>query len=474
MAKHTRAFDWATTPLGPQDAWPQSLRTALDMMLGSAHAMCLAWGPDRTLLYNDGYAPVLGARHPDALGRPLAEVWPELWHDIEPLVARTFRGDSVSFRAMPLTMTRNGYEEETWWDFAYSPVHDEAGAVAGLFNVTLDVTDRVRAEQTRDRALAKLAESERFLSSVLAASTDCIKVVELDGTVSFMSEGGMRTMEVDDFASVRGCPWPDFLKGEGAGRARDALEAARQGRSSHFEAHADTLKGTAKYWSVSVSPITDEAGEVVRVLSVSRDHTALHRAREQQHLLNGELAHRMKNTMSVVQAIASQTLRDANQDVVEAFTHRLAALASAHDVLLRQDWAAAALREVARSIVRTFGGDDRFMLDGPDVQLGPRATLALSLMLHELSTNAAKYGALSLPDGRVTIRWEVAGSGQDQRLVLRWQERGGPPAVQPTRRGFGSRIIRMGLIGSGGVDLAYETEGLTVVASAPLHQILDA
>ena len=174
MKDLVRHHDWVSTPLGAREAWPQSLRTTVDIMLGSGHAMCVIWGPDRILLYNDAYAPILGKRHPAALGLPTARVWPELWGDIEPLVDRTFAGESCVFRDQSLLMTRHGYEEETWWDFAYSPVHDEQGRVAGLFNVTSDSTDRVLALRRHDAVAAEAREREAFMASVLAASTDCI------------------------------------------------------------------------------------------------------------------------------------------------------------------------------------------------------------------------------------------------------------------------------------------------------------
>lgn len=757
------AQDWQVSPLGARDTWPVALSITVDTMLASLHPMCVIWGPERILLYNDGYAPILGGRHPDALGRPTAEVWPELWGDIAPLIDRVFAGESVAFRDQPLTMTRHGYPELTWYDFAYSPVRGDAGEVAGLLNVTsestvrvraqqerdraeadlsstdakwrelfetleegfvlgevvrdqagritdwrynevnnawsdlvgierasvvgrtvrevipgiedewvlefarvvetgepirftrqvgnldrwydgvcqpaggdrftvlfLEVTDRVRADQRRD-ALAELGraltaindpddvvraataiigrtlgvgrvgygavgedgetftvpndwtaqgypslsgtyrmddyggyaedlrqgrtvvisdirldprtsgntdplesvavrslvnrpivekgrtvailyvnddapwdwtpeelqfiadagnrtwtaierrraekearETASFLRSVLAASTDCIKVVELDGRLSFMSEGGMKVMEISDFNLVRGCPWPDLLQEGGSTTAKEAIEAAKRGETTHFEAPANTYLGTPKHWSISVSPIPGPDGEVARILSVSRDHTELQKARAQQELLNGELAHRIKNTMSVVQAIAHQTLNKVeDQEAVAALGQRLGALASANDVLTRDNWSSASLGDVARSALATFG-EDRFAFSGPDVTIGPRATLALTLMLHELATNAAKYGALSSPSGTVSVTWEIRRHDDKDALDLTWVERGGPPAVEPTRRGFGSRIIRMGLSGSGGVELRYETEGLTMRATAPLYQIQEA
>ncbi len=135
-----RLHNWSATALGDRDGWSSVLRTTVDMMLASLHPMCVLWGPQRIVLYNDGYAEILGARHPRALGLPTEDVWPELWADIAPLIDRTFRGESLAFHDQPFTMTRNDFEEQVWYDFAYSPLRDEHGEVMGLLNVTSDCT----------------------------------------------------------------------------------------------------------------------------------------------------------------------------------------------------------------------------------------------------------------------------------------------------------------------------------------------
>lgn len=235
------------------------------------------------------------------------------------------------------------------------------------------------------------------------------------------------------------------------------------------------------FFTHSHSPIWDEDGRVAGIFLVVTETTSEVVARRdrdaanaQQLLLNEELAHRIKNTLSVVQALAQQTLNKVeDQEAVRSFGKRLTALAAAHDVLTRDQWSSAGLGDVAKVALATFG-EDRFLLSGPEVIIGPRATLSLSLMLHELATNAAKYGALTAPDGKVAVSWTVTGDQEKDMLRLCWSERGGPPAMEPTRKGFGSRLIRMGLTGSGGVTLSYGPEGLTVEATAPLYQVQEA
>lgn len=210
---------------------------------------------------------------------------------------------------------------------------------------------------------------------------------------------------------------------------------------------------------------------------VDRVQTAVARVRaeEDQRLLNEEISHRLKNSFAMVLSIAGQTLRGVpDRAPVEAFEQRIHALSSAHDVLLRKSWAAAPAKDVVRAVLSGAGHGDRIDVSGPEIDIGPRATLSLSLLLHELATNAAKYGALSVPEGRVAVAWRLDGEGEDREVVFDWTERGGPPVVPPApggRKGFGSRLIGIGLAGSGGVDLRYPPSGFQATMHAPLAHL---
>ena len=146
MGAAMRAFDWSRHPLGPPNAWPQPLKTAVGIMLSSKFPMFLAWGEQLTILYNDPYMDVLGGKHP-SLGRRLDDVWAEIWTDIGPLAARALAGEATYWENLPLTMARKGFEEHTWFTFSYSPLRDEDGAVAGLFCACVETTDTVLAQQ---------------------------------------------------------------------------------------------------------------------------------------------------------------------------------------------------------------------------------------------------------------------------------------------------------------------------------------
>ncbi|WP_245506624.1 HWE histidine kinase domain-containing protein [Rhizobium sp. PP-F2F-G48] len=201
---------------------------------------------------------------------------------------------------------------------------------------------------------------------------------------------------------------------------------------------------------------------------------AMERAEEERKILNAELSHRMKNTLSMVLAIAAQTLKDVSErDAVDAFTGRLHALSKAHDVLLRENWSSAEIAEVMLSVLTLHADGTRYDLNGPKVTLGPKAGLSLSLLLHELATNAIKYGSLSNEIGRVSVKWSVDDIEGVPTLSMIWTESGGPEIAEPTRRGFGSRLIRMGIAGSGHVEKLYLPTGFTATFRAPMVMVQD-
>jgi two-component sensor histidine kinase len=196
-------------------------------------------------------------------------------------------------------------------------------------------------------------------------------------------------------------------------------------------------------------------------------------AAEHRELLIHELNHRVKNTLATVQSLAYQTLRSAPNpaDARKALDARLVALSQAHDVLTRESWEAADIRELVGRALHPFqtGAAARIRLRGPDVRVKPKMAIALSMALHELATNAVKYGALSVQGGRVAVEWQLLGDGAARRLRLVWRETGGPPVTTPAHRGFGTRLIASG-IGDFGAEptIEFKPEGLVCVLEAPL------
>ncbi len=215
-----------------------------------------------------------------------------------------------------------------------------------------------------------------------------------------------------------------------------------------------------------------EAEEVRRSLDAAAAQLAsqdadVARAAARQQLMINELNHRVKNTLATVQSLARHSLRGADRDQLASFTERLMALARAHDLLTRKVWEGAGLQEILRQTLEPHG--DRARIGGPPVELTPNTAVSLSMVFHELATNAAKYGALSVEAGVLEVSWR-AGAGSD-RMEIAWVERGGPPVTPPTTSGFGSRLIATSLKGELGGDAVfdYRPEGLVCLLTLRLE-----
>jgi two-component sensor histidine kinase/PAS domain-containing protein len=361
---------------------------------------------------------------------------------------------------------------------------------SGLRNLSRQVMSQLelrRALMDRDAALAaqrahqlRKDESEKQYQVLFEAIEDgfCIVEVKFDGeravdyrfaeiNPAFAGQTGLVNAQgkwMRDLAPDHEEHWFEIYG-----------NVASSGEPVRFEHYANELD--ERWFDVHAFRVGDAALNRVAILfndKTDRKATeAIQKlADDAQEVLNQELSHRMKNTFAMVQAIATQTLRSVeDRGPVDAFTQRLYALSTAHDVLLKGSWTAADLGEVIRAVLATMADPERFDLSGQTVRLGSRATLSVSLLLHELATNALKYGALSVEGGRVAVSWEVVGSGEDAELMVEWQERGGPPAQEPAAKGFGSKLIQMGLVGTGGVELRYLPTGFKGTFNAPLAQV---
>jgi PAS domain S-box-containing protein len=836
-----RAYDWSASPLRAPASWPQPLKTLVGVMLGSAQPMFIAWGPERIMLYNQGYAPLLGQRHPEALGRPFAEVWHDILDTVGPIMNRTYAGESIHMDDISFIMHRHGYPEEAHFSFSYTPVRDDEGHVTGMFCACNETTEEVKARsalkaererlrelfqqapgfmcvltgpehvfeivndsylqlighrrgvigQSARKALLEIAgqgffelldkvfaTGEPFVGRSMAVSlqreaggptekrfVDLVyqPITNTDGKVTgifaegsdvtervhaemALRESGAQHRQIIDSATdyaiiasdmdgrvtswntgaqhllgwteeeMLGRPVDVFFTPEdvAAGQPRKEMQDARRyGRAIDERWHQrkggerfwasgeltplrddrDVVKGFVKvmrdrteqrqaesvlaasraqtleilesisdafyavdhewrftyinrkaeeWWGrrrddligkvyrdefpkavgsepyrahqkamqerepirlEAVSPIlhrwvdisifptgdgglsvyfrdiserrraeetlrqyavlvesmtegvslSDEHGIIVytnpaedemfgyglgeligrhvtaqnayepgensrRVeaviaelkakgfwegewrnrrkdgsefitasritaielngrphwLCVQRDITEAKRAEEHQRLLINELNHRVKNTLTTVQSLATQTFKNEHENAASRLTFegRLFALAVAHDVLTKEQWEGAELRDIVSEALAPYtqGDDARFEINGPEVRLPPRMALAIAMALHELATNAVKYGALSVASGRVVIDWKTT-SGRPKYLTLRWQEGGGPQVTPPTRKGFGTRLIErsLALELGGDVRLSYEPAGIVCSVKAPLE-----
>lgn len=321
---------------------------------------------------------------------------------------------------------------------------------------------------------AKLQASEEFNRRLLWSSTDFVAVLDLDGRLITLSENGPSILGLVTVAGALGQAWIDFwICPDSRTAVLTGLHSARLGRANRFQAELE-VRGASTWWDIAVTPIHGADERPERILAVARDITELKNTEARQTLLMQELAHRMKNTLALVQAVAAQTLRNAVslEAASDALSARLLALAQAHDVLLQGSFASASLVALVGTAVSLHGDGvpGRFRVHGPDVTLDAHQGMTLALMLHELGTNATKYGSLSTPAGHVAVTWRVEAADSDPLLCFRWEEVGGPPVAPPTRTGFGTRLIARSLAHSfgGAVTLDFPETGAVLTFESPL------
>lgn len=267
------------------------------------------------------------------------------------------------------------------------------------------------------------------------------------------------------FADVWAEAWDDI---------RPIADRAFAGQSTYIEDFPLVINRTGEpeqaWFTFCYSPLRLGDQTVAGFMDTVVETTSTVRARADLALVNQELAHRLKNTLALVQSIAMQTLKSVEpQSAVGTFRDRIQALGKAHDVLLTEGWSSVPLSEVAAQTLEPLDGLSQIAIKGPSMNVGSRATLTFSLVLHELATNAAKYGALSVPDGCIDLTWTV----DDRNLKLCWRERDGPHVQAPTQNGFGSRLIERGFGGSSQVSRRFLDTGLEVEIMVPVQELLD-
>ncbi len=357
MGERIRQHNWAGTPLGPVGTWPQSLKTAVDIMLALPGPVAILWGPERIQLYNDAYIIVAAERHPAILGRPAAESWPEAYESfLGPTFERVFQGEAVAVEDHEVLLQRadgDGFEVHHFVG-SFSPIRDETGAVGGVFHPLTETTARIRAD-------AALRESE-------------------------------------------------------------------------------------------------------------------HQAR----LLLSELQHRVRNTLAVIRTISrrSAATSETAEDYAMHLDGRIDAFARVQTAVTRDPTAGLDLELLVADGLLAFGaqeGERVAGITGPEVRLKPKAAETIALVIHELATNAVKYGALATDQGQITVEWSITRGDGEPHLVFRWIETGVRlSGEKPQRRGFGTELIERTLAYEleGTASLEFTPDGLHCIISLPVSEIL--
>jgi PAS domain S-box-containing protein len=312
-----------------------------------------------------------------------------------------------------------------------------------------------------------------WLAAIVESSDDAIVSKTLDGIVTSWNPAAERLFgySADE---IIGRPIAT-LAPPGRGNEMPAiLERLRRGEKvDHFETVRRRKDGSLVDISLTVSPIRDETGRIVGASKIARDITARKQAEERQRMLTAELSHRVKNMLAVVGVLADRSCANATSiaGCLETFRGRLQALGAAHNALIAGNWTWASLAALVQTTLEPYvGDDDRIRLDVQDLRITPELALSLALGLHELATNAVKYGALSGPSGRIVLTAHVERSGSGEELRLVWQEDGGPAVARPAVPGFGTSMLSQAMQyqHKGTVEFDWRKEGLVCRLSLPL------
>ena len=432
-------------------------------MADSAPVMIWVTGPDgycnylnqtwyeytgQTRLEGEGYG-WLNATHPDDRGE--AE---RAFHDANAARA-PFRFEYRLRRA------DGAYR---WALDAARPRFAEDGAYLGYVGCVIDIHERREAENA-------LRESEDNYRHAVELNPQTAWTAGPDGLLDRVAERWREWTGQDGHDTS----WGEALHEEDFELSVVAWrKSLSTGEPYDIEHRVRMVSGRYRWMHSRAYPRRDGEGRIVRWYGSTEDIHERKVGEEHLHLMINELNHRVKNSLATVQAIASQTFRNpvSYEQARGDFSHRLLALARAHDVLTEASWSGATLQAVvdrALAAHRGAEGDGQIEASGPSVNLTPKTALALSLALHELCTNASKYGALSVEDGRVTIDWSEEGPPTNRRLLMTWREVGGPTVTVPMRKGFGTRLIEKSLAGEldGEAALAFEPEGVVCRIDVP-------
>lgn len=359
--------------------------------------------------------------------------------------------------------------------------YDENGYSVIQFNIR-DTTERARAEVERARAEERLKVAHDTFRSLIDRSPFGTYIVDADFRLVQISEGGqkafgmLRPMIGHDFSNVVHAVWPKRFASVILASFRNTLATGEPFKALTNERRSDIDAIEAYDWKIERIILPDSRPGVVCYFY---DFTEQQQQEDHIKLLMGEVNHRSKNMLSLIQAIARQTVKTQPEDFLEIFGQRLRALSASQDLLVKGEWKAVQLGELVRSQLAHFGDehDGRLTIDGPLIQITASASQSLGMAVHELATNAAKFGALSNESGRVAISWSLqSGDTGPAQFSVSWIESGGPPVAKPSRRGFGSTVIDDMLRMSLGCDVEvdYAPTGLVWRINCPAAGLIES
>lgn len=427
----------------------------------------------RYVRVNDAFCSILGRTRDEALSCGLIEIThPEDRAREAERYESQVRGEIDSYTIEKRALRPDG--SIVHLEVSSSSVRDEQKRFRFGVRVMQDVTERKRMQE-------EIRANERRLSEILQALPAAIYTTDAEGRVTFYNEAAADLAgRKPKLGSDEWCVTWKLFRPDGSPLPHDECPMAVALRENYpvrgEEAVAQRPDGTRTPFVPYPTPLRDPQGRLVGAINMLVDISDRKEAEARQKVLIGELNHRVKNTLATVQSLARQTAKYARDvpDFGETFEARLLALARAHDLLTERNWMSAPLEKLLDDIVAPYsGGGERLRMEGPHVDLDPRTALSMTMVLSELATNAAKYGALSKPSGTLSVDWRLSGQSEPV-LELEWLERGGPKVAAPERRGFGTRLIERCIERDldGQLELNIASPGVTCRIEVPLPSLV--
>ncbi|MCX5517952.1 PAS domain-containing protein [Kaistia defluvii] len=424
---------------------------------------------DTRLVFTWAYDPRRGLTPEEVVGKTDADLFPE---DVAQSVADAKRNVVESGKGTSLNVVVKTDGASQYLRLSIEPLRDGSGEIIGLTSAVVDLTERHDYETRLSALTSGLAEANARFDMALRGSSIMVFSHDRDLRYNWVYNPAIG-LNADDMI---GRTDEEFWQDEGSQSIVDMKKAAvASGEAQHGEI-VMTLDDKPRYFQLRLEPILGRDRSIQGLAGVAVDVTEAHQQELHLRLVMRELTHRSKNLLAVIQAMARQTAArsDDPQTFVTRFSARLRAMAASHDLLVAREWHGATLKDlVSAQLSQAIDpGSDQLVIEGPMLSLRPDAVQNIGLALHELTTNAAKYGALSVPDGRISLNWGIRNG---DRLHLRWEETNGPMVQQPEKTGFGVTLLErsVGQALDGIVTLEFTPGGVVCEIDIPSSHALD-
>jgi PAS domain S-box-containing protein len=417
-----------------------------------------SWNPAAESLF--GYAPG------EIIGRHVSILSPPGREDEMPMILKRIRRGQKVARYDTVRRRKDGGLVEV--SLRVSPIRDESGRVIGASKIATDISVRKRME-------AALRISEERFRNLADAVPDIVWTADPDGRITFANDRWFRYCGITPEQNAE--RWPELVLHPDDRERCIAkwAQALEEGGAYEIEVRNRRHDGEYRWFLTRAAPVRDASGSITAWFGSTIDIHDRKLSEQRQQIMAAELSHRVRNLLTIIQVIADRTAeRAASIDQFRsAFRGRLQALNSAQSVLIASHWQSASLTALVRGALAPYLGEgSRIRLDLQDFSISPELAFTLTLALHELATNAVKHGALSGPQGRVTLTARTEADGAGQELCLIWQEEGGPPVQPPTSSGFGTTMLSRAIEyqHQGRTDLRWQENGLLCQLHLPLSE----